>query len=234
MNTQQQNRLAMYLAVKAVCDANFSVWQTSPAFADGYSDFITHLNSVQTLAQGRRLAASGGAPDKLQAQQIMCQAAVTVASAIRAYAIKTRNDIVAGAANLSISDLMRARDLDCARRCQNIHDLADTSLTYLAAYGMTAAKLGMLQSAIADFNAITEKPRPAIAAGKTTTSRLSDEFDAADKVLNQELDNLIEQFQFINAKFVMDYQQARAMAGVAASQRQPDDDARPGHATASA
>jgi hypothetical protein len=234
MNTLKQNKLAMYLAVKAVCDANLSVWQTLPAFADGYSDFITHLNNIQTLAQSQRMATSRIAPDKLQAQQIMCQAAVTVASAIRAYAIKTRNDVVAGATNISVSDLMRARDTDCARRCQSIHDLADTSLTHLAAYGMTTAKLGMLQSAITDFNAIIEKPHPAIAAGETATSRLSDEFDAADKVLTEKLDNLIGQFQSINAKFASNYQKARAMAGVAASQRQRGDDTHSDHAAASA
>lgn len=219
MNTRQQNKLAMYLAVKAVCDANNSVWQKLPAFADGYGDFLTHLNNIQKPPQNQKVETNGSAPDKAQAQQIMCQATVVIASAIRAHAVKTRNDVVAGAINFSISDLMRAADADLAKRCQSIHDLADTGLDHLEVHGVTAAKLIILKTAIVDFKMIVENPRPAIVPVKTASdSRLSDEFDAADKVLTEGLDELIEQFQFINAKFVSDYQAARAMTEPATSQ----------------
>ena len=219
MNSRQQNTFAMYLAVKAVCDTHNSVWQKLPAFVDSYADFITHLNNIQPPPQNQKVAANGSAPDKAQAQQIMCQATVVIASAIRAHAVKTKNDVVAGAINFSISDLMRAADADLAKRCQSIHDLADTGLDHLAVHGVTAAKLVILKTAIADFKMIVENPRPAIVPLKTApASRLSDEFDAADKTLTEGLDELIEQFQFINAKFVSDYQAARKMTEPATSQ----------------
>jgi hypothetical protein len=218
MNSRQQNKLAMYLAVKAVCDANNSVWQKLPAFADGYADFITHLNNIQRPPQSQKVATNGTAPDKAQAQQIMCQATVVVASAIRAHAVKTKNDVVAGAINFSISDLMHSADADLAKRCQSIHDLADTGLDHLAVHGVTAAKLVILKTAIVDFKMIVENPRPVITLVKTAPSQLSDEFGAADKALNEGLDDLIEQFQFSNAKFVSDYQAAREITEPATSQ----------------
>ena len=46
MNTKQENKLAMYLAVKAVLDSNNSVWQSLQAFADGYTDFSGHVTQI--------------------------------------------------------------------------------------------------------------------------------------------------------------------------------------------
>ncbi len=66
-----------------------------------------------------------------------------------------------------------------------------------------------MQAAIDGFKAIVSKPRDNIAAGKTVTQQLSDEFDAADETLSEILDGLIGQFADANAKFVSDYNNAR-------------------------
>ena len=86
---------------------------------------------------------------------------------------------------------------------------------------MTAAKLTALQAAITAFSGIMQKPRQTIASGKTVTQQLSDAFDAADLALNEELDNLIGQFQATNAKFVSDYTNARIIVDAAASHASP-------------
>lgn len=223
MNTQQQNKLAMYIAVKAVCDVNISVWQRSPAFVDAYMNFVLHLANIQRPPPAEARENNGG-QDKLEAQQMMCQAAITIASAIRGHAMQTSNTIVAKAINFSIADLMREADADSARHCRNIHDLAETSLDHLAAQSITAAKLGMLQMAIANFEAIVGRPRPNISF-RGAPSWLSDEFAAADKTLSEGLDNLIEQFQFINAKFINDYRNVRTLADTMASPSPAKDEA---------
>jgi hypothetical protein len=43
------DKLAMYLAVKAVCDAKPSVWQRSKAFEDAYADFCVCIENIQRL-----------------------------------------------------------------------------------------------------------------------------------------------------------------------------------------
>ena len=90
-----------------------------------------------------------------------------------------------------------------------------------AAYGVTAAKLTALQAAITAFSGIIQKPRQTSASGKTVTQQLSDAFDAADVALNEELDNLVGQFQAANAKFVSDYTNARIIVDAAASHASP-------------
>jgi hypothetical protein len=49
MDDSFQNKLAMYLAVKAVCDAKRSVWQRSETFADAFADFCKCLDNITQL-----------------------------------------------------------------------------------------------------------------------------------------------------------------------------------------
>ena len=222
MNTKQQNKLAMYLAVKAVVDANNSVWTSLPAFADGYTGFTTQIGNIQTLAQNQNLDTSGIAQDKQASKVAMATAAIGIASAVRAYAVKTKNNTLASAVDFNQSNLTGARDADAVENCQNIHDAANTNLAALAAYGVTAAKLTALQTAITAFSGLMGKPRQTIATGKTVTQQLSDAFNAADEALNEELDNLIGQFAGSNAKFVSDYQNARIIVDISASHASPN------------
>jgi hypothetical protein len=45
-------KLAMYLAVKAVCDAKPSVWMRSEAFEDAFTDFCVCIENIQRLQPG--------------------------------------------------------------------------------------------------------------------------------------------------------------------------------------
>ena len=77
---------------------------------------------------------------------------------------------------------------------QNIHAAATANLANLAPYGVTAAKLTALKAKIDAYSARLSKPRDAVASGSTATKQMSDEFDAADAALNDQMDALVPQF----------------------------------------
>jgi hypothetical protein len=89
------------------------------------------------------------------------------------------------------------------------HAAATANLASLAPYGVTAAKLTDLKAKIDAYAASLSKPRDAVASGSTATKQMSDEFDAADAALNDQMDALVPQFAAANAKFVEDYNNAR-------------------------
>ena len=222
MNTKQQNKLAMYLAVKGVLDSNNAVWQSLQAFADGYTDFTSHVARIQTLELSQVTDSTGIAQDKKASKAAMATAAQQISAAVHAYAVKNKNNTLANETDFTVSDLTGERDADAIKDCQNIHDLANTNIASLAAYGITAAKLTALQANIDGFKAIVSKPRDNIVAGATVTQALSDEFDAADETLSEILDGLIVQFQATNAKFVSDYNNARTIVDTSASHASPN------------
>ena len=214
MNNKQQNKLNMYRAVEGICDASPVVWQTLQAFADAYTDLKTHVTNIQTFSQGQTQDTSGIAQDKQAARQTMCAAALPVAKAIHAYAIKTKNNTLAASVDFSMSGLMGGRDLQSAERCENIYATAKTNMANLASYGLTPAKLSPFNDAIAAYNLIVTKPRDTRAQGKTVTGTLQTEFAAADEALT-EMDDLLG--QLTDSKFMSDYHNARRIVDTAAS-----------------
>jgi len=68
--------------------------------------------------------------------------------------VKNKNNTLANETAFTVFDLTGERDSDAIKDCQNIHDLANTDLASLGAYGITAAKLTALQANIDGFKAI--------------------------------------------------------------------------------
>jgi len=199
----------MFLAVKAVCDRNNSTWQTLQAFVDGYADFGGRVINIQNLAQSQAVDSTGLSADKEALRKTMAAATVEVALATNAYAKKVNNNDLAAKTNVSVSTFMEGRDTLAATNALNIHAAATANLANLAPYGVTAAKLTVLKAKIDAYSASLSKPRDAVASGSTATKQMSDEFDAADAALNDQMDALVPQFAAANAKFVEDYNNAR-------------------------
>ena len=199
----------MFLAVKAVCDRNNSTWQTLQAFVDGYADFGGRVINIQNLAQSQAVDSTGLSADKEALRKTMAAATVEVALATNAYAKKVNNNDLAAKTNVSVSTFMEGRDTLAATNALNIHAAATANLANLAPYGVTAAKLTVLKAKIDAYSASLSKPRDAVASGSTATKQMSDEFDAANAALNDQMDALVPQFAAANAKFVEDYNNAR-------------------------
>jgi hypothetical protein len=172
MTTKQLNKLNMYLAVESICDDNETVWETLPAFADAYADVKTQVANIITISQNQAQDTSGIAQDKKAARFAMCAAAAPIASAVHAYAMKTKNNTLAMSVDFSMSDLTGGRDVTSRDNCQNIYNIANTNLANLANYGMTAAKLAALNAAIAAYNPLISKPRDARATENVIVASL--------------------------------------------------------------
>lgn len=209
MTSKQENKLSMYLAVKAVCDRNSSTIATLAAFADGYTEFETHVTNIQTLAQNQAVDATGLAADKQQLRRDMATTTAAIARAVYAYAKKVKNNDLAAQTDVSPSTYLEGRDTLAATNALNIHAAATTHLASLTDYGVTAAKLTDLKAKIDAYAASLSKPRDAVASGSTATKQLAAEFTAADAILVDQLDSLINQFTVTNAKFVEDYHNSR-------------------------
>jgi len=208
----------MYLAVEGICAASPTVWQSLEAFADAFADLKTHITNIQNFAQSREQDTSGIAADKHAARAAMCNAALPVARAVHAYAVKTNNNQLAGEIDFSLSDLMSGRDVESAVHCQNIHDIANANLGLLAPYGVTAARLATVAMMITAYSSLVSKPRDIRAQGKTITDSIQAEFTAADDALTL-MDDLVGQLG--NPKFWSDYTNARDIVDTPASHASP-------------
>jgi len=201
----------MYLAVITVCDRNKSTWQTLQAFGDAYADFGTHVQNIQNIAQSQAADSTGLSADKQQLRATMADATVEVANAVYAYAKKARNNDLAAKVNVNRSDILGGRDTTAGDTARSVHASATANLANLGPYGVTAAKLTALKTAIDSYMGSIAGPRDARASGATATSQLADEFAAADAALGDQMDTLVLQFKSANHGFATDYRNARVI-----------------------
>jgi hypothetical protein len=234
MNYKDLNKYNMYLAVKSVCDSHAAIWQDLPAFAATCTDFLTCVEAIRTLNQIQTQITTGIAANKRRLRREMCHLALEIAAAIRAWAVSTRNNELAGKVNYSFTTLWTGPATASANRCQNIHALATEHLASLGDHGITAQKLQRLQDSIDAYTAIIQKPRTARVENKTITARIKTEIRAASQLLREGLDRLILQFRVTAPAFVADYQNARIIVDNPATRQSRKSTAADANATTTA
>ena len=78
---------------------------------------------------------------------------------------------------------------------------------------LNATKLADLQSAITAYTAMVGGPRAAIVMRAAITAAIEAELMRADRIIKEQLDNLVVQFAEDHPQFVAAYQDARTVVG---------------------
>lgn len=211
----------MFLTVKAVCNRNTTTGQAIPAFAEACQELNTRVGVIQTLAASQSVVTSGLAAAKRQFRKDMAAIAATIAAAVHACASKAGDPDLAARSDVPASDMMAGRANDALATATNIHDLATARLAALAPFGLTPAKLADLDGKIGVFAASLSLPRDAKISRSTITTRIAEEFAAADALLSDQMDALIGQFADDAPDFVQDYRNARAIVALGGGKATP-------------
>jgi hypothetical protein len=209
MNANQQNKLAMFLAVLGVMDKYSSVWSSMTALAEIVTRLSNFTTSIQdkTGVQGTPL--TGIAGGKRRMRMDMIQQALAIAGDLQALATKTNDSALRGKVAFELADLVRLNETLIAPRCQQIHDLAKENAGALLTYGVTAADITTLQTVIDAYTAVLTKPREAVVARKEVTGSITHDEIAADTLLKNELDPAMRKFKIKNSAFFGEYTSAR-------------------------
>jgi hypothetical protein len=209
MKSAQQAKLNMYDAVKTVCQDNAATVAAINAFKTALDEFRDKIDTIKEVAQQKDMPTTGIAADKKARKRNLSRIAGAIAGAVYAYAAATGNDILKQEVKFTTSELLRTKDAMLAPRCRNIHDLATANLAALADYGVTAAKLTELQTAVDAFAEAAPKPRAAKTVRSTIVASLAQLFAAADAILSERMDTVVGMFAATNPDFVATYQSAR-------------------------
>jgi len=225
MNAKQDNKVGMFTSVKLACAENSAIWASVPAFGAAFAKFNTCVERIQEFAQKQAERSTGATADKRRCRESMCDAALVIAGAARAFAIDNNNLELAGKVDFSRSTLLGGRDRTSAEKCQTIHRLASENLGDLTEHGVTPAKLKGLQTKIDAYMACLQRPRQIIAESKTATAQLEAEIETADQLLTDSLDRLVLQFKDSEPEFYNNYTNARAIVNNASGRSSGEDSA---------
>jgi hypothetical protein len=212
MNIKQQSHLKMIVAVLGVLDKFKTIWQAVAAFAAARADLSAAIDAVNAEELKQAGLTTGITENKRLARQAMCDAAAIVGGAVAAWADKQNNHELFNSVDFSASDLLHQTEQDCATNCQAILDAATANLAALAA-GQTLAQADLddLTAKIKAFKDLLTKPRQAKADISTATNLIPDKLDAGDRILERQLDRLMERYKTSNADFYGAYWVARVI-----------------------
>lgn len=216
MNGIQLNKLSMYHAVQVVLESNDAIWKPLAGFARAAADLDEVISSIESLAE-TQTAQNGDAIEKATMYNDLIDSAFEIAKGVRAYASANSEVELAAKLDYSRSDIVRGRESEVAARCRSILKEANAAVDELADYGITPAKLTVLQKRIAAFQSVQVKPRQGKAKRSAATKALPELFEAGDKLLNEQLDGLVVQFQKTNVAFYNEYTTARVIVDLAAT-----------------
>ncbi len=198
--------------MSAVLDAH-GCWSALPGFITGVTEFRTHVAAIVKQAQVQS-SKTGATAEKALALHKLGDTAYEVAAAVYACAVATGNSELAGRIKHSWTEVTQGRDPVVVARCQNIHAAATEYLASLGNYGVTAAKLTALEEQLETFQTLQPKPRTNRTAMHSATQELRKAFDAADGVLDRQLDRLIVQFKIAEPDFCNQFAAARRLVNL--------------------
>lgn len=209
MKNRQEAQITMFRAVETHCNDNSSIIAAVPAFQTAFNEFKTKLAEILAVVQLRDASLAGITAGKNHLKEALSRQTADIAGIIYAYAATTNNEPLKAETNLSYSKLLQTRDDELAPRCQNIHARADENKTELADYGITAATLTALQTAIDNYKTETPKTRTAQSRRKTQTANLDHLIKDATGILKTRMDKLVANFKTAHPDFVAAYEANR-------------------------
>jgi len=225
MNARQESKLNMFRTVEKHVDDNPSVVAAVPAFQTAFTKFKTKIARIIDTEQQKDVNLTGISADKQVSKQQLCERATDVAQIVSAFASATGDNTLKQEVNFSLTALQKTRDDQLAPRCQNIHDRAQTNLAALADYGITAAMLANLQTAIQSYAARAPQPRAAVSNRKTLQANLENLFKEADEILTDQMDDLVPALKTAHPDWVQTYQSAREILDPPSKSKTPTDPA---------
>jgi hypothetical protein len=214
MNKELENKLTMYEAVSTLLGNNESIVTTVPAFVALKNDFTARVQEIHRKAIAKRDATAGKTETKQEAKDSLVSALMAIAAPMYTYARKVKNNEVKDIADVRQSKLEKLRDTELVSRATSIHTQANTIGAALEPYGVTIAMITDLDTKINNFNAALGERESGMAIRSGATTALIDLFNAADELLNEDMDRLIETLRVSNTDFYNEYFAARVIKDI--------------------
>jgi hypothetical protein len=209
MNTKQENKFSMYLAVQAICNDLLAIFALLPQFTNWFTQFGTVIKNIKTYSEAQELDYKGKTESKGARKQTLIDQTMEIIRRVVAYA--TVNDLhdLKEKVNYSASDLKRSPDTALRTICQVVYEQATSVFTELGTYGVTQVMLDDQQLAIDDYFKEVTAPREGIISRKNATVALLVEFKTGDEILTKRLDKLVEMLKITNPEAYNSYMNAR-------------------------
>lgn len=209
MNRNQTNKIRMFQAANLVLDNFASVFAQSESLVTSHQALKDALGRISQYRQIQETATAGWTIEKEQLREASTVLMLRTSAALTAYATSIQDVNLKKKAHYVPSRLHRSSDPVLYDIGLLLHDLASPLVEQLAVYFIGQAELDELGEKLAAFKAAIPQNRVATGSRKSSTENISELIQATNRLLKNEIDNLMLPFQFIQPDFYEQYRNAR-------------------------
>ncbi|MDR3244813.1 MAG: hypothetical protein LBT50_00085 [Prevotellaceae bacterium] len=210
MNDRQESKFRMFRTVSEICHNNEQTYAGMPAFVNAVILLDNGINAISLGAQQQSRTVSGGvSEEKSRAGETLALESLKTANALYVYAIDTNNKTLQTNVSLNKSMFYNGHDEASLVLAKNIAAEAHSHAAELLGYGVNAAAIATLDSAVAAFESLIVKPQTTIDERKVYTGNIKQLFAETDSVIYDRLDKLITLFKTSDPDFYALYKNAR-------------------------
>ncbi len=219
MTRHETNKRGMYRSLGSVFQSNVLLISDLPVIVTAVKKLNTTVEQIDTVNEKYLLAIGGKTETKNLAEDALLEDVMPIKSALYALGVAAGNEELKSLSAGSESSLKKMRDPDFLARCKMIKKEAVTRLTELAPYKITESMLTELQERIDVFEEALVGKDSGFTNRSALRKELSEKFDAADAIIEHELDTMMELLKKSQPLFYDQYQAARAIRDLGSSHK---------------
>jgi hypothetical protein len=185
MNTNQERKLNMYLAVRNFINSNQEVIKDLPNFSASQNALQDIISQIQSYGELQKQDKKGITIEKKKLKKSLITIAGDSSRKIAALAKFSNNDTLLSEVRFNDSDLAKMTDVALKDYGQIIYDKVKANLSALGEYGITEESQKIFTEILTAYNGSLSKPRSGIAERRQATKQLEVLFVNADAIIEK-------------------------------------------------
>ena len=224
MTQSEENKSNMYNATDAVLKSNDSIIAEVPALGEVHTDLQALIAEIEAKNSELMTVTDGKTSVKSKAINELITSFVPFASAVKAYATRKKLLELKVAVDYTESDLKHLTHAELPLKVKSIKDAAQGVLASLANYGMTQAKLDLVDAKLEALKNAKGRKDVGYTDRSATRVALTELFAKADELLKDEADGIVEVVKESHPDFYNQYFAARVIKDLGGSHTKPEDE----------
>lgn len=213
MTKSQDLKLMMYYSVISVNEKYQTTWSGNSIYSDSHNKFKVKVQLIESTRELQIAESMGITVDKKVKKDALIDKVVFIEHRIKSFASNTGNAELLTGMDYTASRLKHVEQAELAGIANIIIGKAQANIAALAPYGITAAVITDIQSAVTAYNTALPRTKAAKIQKRNATLLLKQYFEEADTLLKERMDMDIDIFKVSKPDFYTQYKLARIIGG---------------------
>jgi hypothetical protein len=212
MDKKETNRFLMYRAVLTTTEAHKDIVTANKALAEKINKFKAIVDRIESLDHDYQNVSKGSTTTKQTLKSTVVTFTDAYCGTLHNLGMDSANQQLAAITATNFSSLSSMRDSNLLAKAKDVAEILVTNQENLADYGITTEEITQYQMLTKNYDDSLNNKEVKVDMATTSRDKLSEEFAAANKLLQTELDKMMKIMEIKQPDFHALYLKAREVS----------------------